>query len=113
MTLHHQNIDQIECMMVNDFVEDFDTWINHNDFVRYHFYPQHLLTGDLQDYERVFTLDQIDQCYAWLRSEVGICRKPVHHNRTGTTQVLTDRSRRYLQDVYAADYVLIREAGRF
>ena len=96
---------------INQFVRDLHWRINEVGSISYHLFPQIYFTGhDPARFERIFHIDKLDECHAWLESQLHL-NKPMKHYNVGTYgKELTEKSKAYLRDVFRCDYEFMEKA---
>ena len=96
---------------INQFVRDLHWMINDANNIKYHLFPQIYFTGhDPARFERIFHIDKLDECHAWLESQLHLNKPMDHRNKGEYEPQLTEKSKAYLRDVFACDYKFIEKA---
>lgn len=96
---------------INEFVTDFETYLEHSPKVRFHLAPQVAFVGnDLQFFDRVFQVEKMHELEEYLSIRAGVpVRLPVTNPSASavTPSTLTDASVRRLRGLYDEDYRLL------
>ena len=95
----------VKLLKINQFVRDLHWMINEANNIKYHLFPQIYFTGhDPARFERIFHINKLDECHAWLESQLHLNKPMDHRNKGEYEPQLTEKSKAYLRDVFACDY---------